>query len=491
MTVAVDDTDFRLHQGDVLETLAAMADGSVDCVITSPPYWGLRDYGTGSWGGGDPDCDHLKGEMRRGINLATSVHSTRGGAKKAAKVSDIPYGDVCGKCGAARVDQQLGLEATPDLYVAALVAVFREVRRVLSDTGTLWLNLGDSYAAQGGGKAEGQYEEKRVPGATWQAPRTPPNGLKPKDLVGIPWRVAFALQADGWFLRSDIIWAKPNPMPESVTDRPTKSHEYVFLLAKSGAATYWVNGRRGTLSATKPPPDYWWLSELGEASETPVVGWGRENAWRGRDYFFDQEAVREPYAEVSFERVKARSKYDTPQDVPHAMQSRPTLHPNGRNVRSVWEVATQPYPEAHFATYPEELVRRCLLAGCPESVCRTCGKPRERLVETNSPSKWAADDETLGWANTHSKTSNAQSSKSLHRQPGGVYSTAQTVGWSDCGHGDYRPGVVFDPFLGSGTTALVARRYGRRCVGVELNAEYAELAARRLQQLSLLAEGAV
>jgi len=172
--------------------------------------------------------------MRRGINLAQSSATTRGGGKKAANVQDIPYGDICGKCGAIRIDQQIGLEPTPEAFVAKMVEVFREVRRVLRKDGVLFLNLGDSYAMSTKGSS-GKGEKQKTNAGTilldrcWKIP----TGLKPKDLVGIPWMVAFALRADGWWLRQEIIWAKPNPMPESVTDRCTKAHEHVFLLTKS------------------------------------------------------------------------------------------------------------------------------------------------------------------------------------------------------------------------------------------------------------------
>ena len=261
--------------GDCLDALATLLDRSMHCVVTSPPYWGLRNY---------------------------------------------------------RCAGQLGLEATPELYVANLVAVFREVRRVLRDDGTLWLNLGDSYATGAGsgrqmggdsfGKTNAVIDAASYP--VCQPNRMPIGGLKPKDLVGIPWRVAFALQADGWYLRSDIIWAKRNCMPESVTDRPTKAHEYVFLMSK------------------------------------------RER------YYYDADAIREPHAEVSLARVK--KPFHTSQDVSGRAVNMATgdgdmarfCHENGRNKRTVWTIATQPFAEAHFATFPEKLVEPCVLAGCPE-----------------------------------------------------------------------------------------------------------------------------
>jgi DNA modification methylase len=376
MGLFLDDGDIRLYQGDVREVLADMPDGSVDCVVTSPPYWGLRDYS---------------------------------------------------------VEGQLGLEATPDEFVANMVTVFREVRRVLAPHGTCWVNLGDSYGS-GTTSDRNPTSGPDVP-ASWAGRSQPQrNGLKPKDLVGIPWRVAFALQAEGWYLRADIIWAKPNPMPESVMDRPTKSHEYVFLL-------------------TKQPR-----------------------------YFFDQEAVREPHVEVR------ESKQSTWANGNAKHQGRYSdtafsggYNAGGRNVRSVWQIATQPYPEAHFATYPEELVRRCVLAGCPVQVCRVCGKPSERIVERGElvPASPRTDRvQTVG---------NGETSCTRPGKATGFFRREEISSeWSDCGHNDWRPGQVLDPFVGSGTTCKVARDHGRHSIGIDLSAEYLDLAARRLQQLSLL-----
>jgi DNA modification methylase len=246
------DADFTLYVGDVREVLAGLPDESVHCVVTSPPYWGLRDYGTGSWAGGDEECDH------KGAPLASDKSGLAGYTSENVKVrtNSVPFKAICGKCGAQRVDQQLGLEPTPELYVANMVAVFREVRRVLRRDGTCWLNIGDSYnAGRDGGWAGGKkaLNEGRDLDAIYQG-RSGANapGLKPKDLVGIPWRLAFALQAEGWYLRSEIIWAKPNPMPESVTDRPTKSHEQVFLLTRSPRYFYRSGGGARGLYAGRP-----------------------------------------------------------------------------------------------------------------------------------------------------------------------------------------------------------------------------------------------
>jgi len=323
---------FELLQGDCLQQLATLPAASVQCCVTSPPYWGLRDYGTAKWEGGDPDCDHKKvspgcasigkstlGPNRDGVSgQATNGHQQEG------------FKDYCGKCGAKRIDSQLGLEATPDEYVANMVAVFRAVHRVLRDDGTLWLNLGDSYAAPNGRSSGGTYgrgpnsqlahmQDAQEIGVikTW-------GDLPAKNLVGIPWRVAFALQADGWWLRQDIIWHKPNPMPESVTDRCTKAHEYIFLLTKSAR------------------------------------------------YYYDNEAVKEPVSEVSLKRAEYGWDCDRP-STKNASMGGDGIHvekmgtrfvnPTGRNKRSVWTVSTRPFKEAHFATFPPDLIEPCILAG--------------------------------------------------------------------------------------------------------------------------------
>lgn len=250
--------------GDVRTRLAEIPDGSIQTCITSPPYWGLRDYGK---------------------------------------------------------NEQIGLEESPQEYVNSMVEVFREVWRVLRDDGTLWLNIGDSYSGSGKGPAGnlGATHDERNMEKKHSA--IVPDGLKPKDLVGIPWRVAFALQADGWYLRQDIIWAKPNPMPESVTDRCTKSHEYIFLLSKS------------------------------------------------RSYYFDNQAIKEP-AVSNVGNAKIRfggNKYGDSNDPKHATKSGNVWKPSAtRNKRDVWTINTKPFKGAHFAVMPEALVEPCVLAGSRE-----------------------------------------------------------------------------------------------------------------------------
>jgi DNA modification methylase len=362
------------------------------------------------------------------------------------------FRDVCGKCGATRTDQQLGLEATPDLFVARMVDVFREIRRVLRTDGTCWVNLGDSYnnrsvgrksSHQGGLGFESEDLSKSWAELTQEGrTRLSINDgvMKEKDLCGIPWRVAFALQADGWYLRSDIVWAKPNPMPESVTDRPTKSHEYVFLLTK------------------------------------------------GPRYFFDQEAVREPAPfntnrHMASGRLIQKNNHDAPKELVAAGGEPSTT----RNIRSVWEIATQPYPEAHFATFPEALPERCIKAGTSErGCCPECGAGWVRVLEKVATGK-VRQRATGGLGTEIRRESHGLAPVDGTFQEGVSYTTK---GWRPkcaCGEPAFVPCTVLDPFMGSGTTALVARKLGRRSIGIELNPDYAALCARRLQQLSLFA----
>jgi DNA modification methylase len=429
----IDDADFQLYVGDALAVLAELPADSINCVVTSPPYWGLRDYGTGTWDGGNPDCDHVKTIHRR--EQPERSRGWDGNFRYTSEPVPVAYADECGKCGARRVDQQLGLEPTPDAYITNMVRVFAEVRRVLRSDGTCWVNIGDSYMANVGTHAP---QTKQHIGSGFCGPnRTPQSGLKPKDLVGIPWQLAFALRSDGWYLRAEIIWAKPNPMPESVTDRPTKAHEQIFLLTKS--------------------PRYW----------------------------YDADAIREAYQYDG--RIKTAHDHQTNgSHTNHGqMGDGRDLWPGvGRNARSVWEIATEPYPDAHFATFPTELARRCILAGCPEHVCGTCGKARERIVEATGATNERNREDVGDWI--RDKGGNADGKRSLS---GATYKPqrAATGGWSDCGHNNHHAGVVLDPFLGSGTTAFVARQHGRKCIGIELNPAYADLIAKRTQQLSLIA----
>lgn len=369
----------QIIQGDCIETMRQWPFESAHCCVTSPPYWGLRDYG---------------------------------------------------------VDGQIGLEKTPEEYVAKMVSVFREVKRVLRKDGTLWLNLGDSYAGSGCGSndyrengASISKNDEKYKGQKTQLA----SGLKPKDLVGIPWRVAFALQQDGWYLRQDLIWHKPGPMPESVRDRCTKAHEYLFLLTKSSR------------------------------------------------YFYDNEAIKEEatgYDGRKDTMMKGSDKYiadympSTNSQSVHARghERWPSKNENGipmRNRRSVWTIPTESYGEAHFATFPKKLIEPCILAGTSQKgCCKRCGSPWVRVVErTDIP-----DDSAKGSRFDTGKTA----INGMGRVQEGERFRTIATGWRpscQC-NAEVVPCVVLDPFMGSGTTAQVAYEFGRDYVGCELNPKY-------------------
>jgi DNA modification methylase len=382
--------------------------------------------------------------------------------------------------------------------VAALVEVFREVRRVLRDDGTVWLNLGDSYSGSPrGNKGEGldawkgsglngitagseRYAATLNAGTATGVDKSRLPGVKPKDLIGIPWMVAFALRADGWYLRSDIIWAKPNPMPESVTDRPTKAHEYLFLLSK------------------------------------------------GPRYFYDADAIREPNVTTAEE---AATKWASRRNGTGKGQQEGVYHegkapfvndpnPLGRNRRSVWTVATQPFPGAHFATFPPKLIEPCILAGTSERACGQCGAPWTRVTASSGLDAMAASDRPqqrraaelarehgltdehlaaaravgaadVGKAQVTQNGVNADATWTLAMEAKDalagyfrefVAPSAETVGWEpSCDHqDDTGTCTVLDPFSGSGTTGMVALRHGRSYIGCELNDEYVALSRERI-----------
>lgn len=303
--------DYKVITGDSLQVLKTLPEESIQCCVTSPPYWGLRDYGTAKWEGGSEECDHKPNIRPR----AERPNISNAGIGKGDYLGQAPiFQDVCGKCGATRIDKQLGLEPTQEEYVTKMVEIFREVRRVLRKDGTLWLNLGDSYA----GNCSQASNNGRAGFGTVRETLIDRKGqnLKPKDLVGIPWRVAFALQADGWYLRQDIIWAKPNPMPESVTDRCTKSHEYIFLMTKSGK--YYYNNEAVKETARTKPHKPGWQSSVSDRNDRSP-----DNEANNREWAVDGLVNR----------------------------------------RSVWTVTTKPYKDAHFATFPPDLIEPCILAG--------------------------------------------------------------------------------------------------------------------------------
>ncbi|MFE6611958.1 DNA-methyltransferase [Amycolatopsis sp. NPDC057786] len=351
------DETVTLYTGDATATLAGLAEKSVDCVVTSPPYWGLRDYGTGTWVGGDPDCAHLAAAGRGG-NISQSKHPHLTYPASAAHRGGAPQ--RCRRCGARREDDQHGLEATPQDYVDRLRGVFAQLHRVLADTGTAWLNLGDSYSAEPPGHTGDAMRASTLSGRNAAAPlresvrqagvaRT--RSLPRKNLVGMPWRVAFALQADGWILRNAIVWHKPNAMPESVRDRVSNRYEMLFLLSKQQKYFFDLDPIREPL--TRP-------EAVGEGI---VIG----GATKGRHGGIDATARRRGHSVYGKYRNADPFAGKT-----HGDAMRPTgarhsaAHQRGKNPGDVWSITTRPLREAHFAAFPIDIPLRCIAAGCPE-----------------------------------------------------------------------------------------------------------------------------
>jgi DNA modification methylase len=422
--------------GDVRDRLADLETGSVHCVVTSPPYFNLRDYGTAEWENSDPGCDHIEDRHPSALNAGFNERwGNAPGERKQEDMKARQYRSICRKCGATRVDNQIGLEPTLAEYIASLVDVFRAVRRVLRDDGTVWLNLGDSYAAN---RTYRVTDNKHTNVGNNGAMKVP-EGLKPKDLMMVPARVAIALCDDGWYLRSDIIWAKPNPMPESVQDRCTSAHEHVFMLTK------------------KPR------------------------------YFYDADAIREEHTAVPFGGkdkgyAPAHPDHGTP-ELAHGPsrrgEGRCGNNPSGRNKRNVWTISTTPYPGAHFATFPPKLVEPMILAGTSErGCCPACGAPWVRVVE-RKPNPMGIN----GGEHREPGRNGALGTRVRDLEAERSMGSATTLRWSPscpCPAADPIPCTVLDPFLGSGTSLMVADWRGRNGIGIELKREYAEMARDRI-----------
>lgn len=416
--------------GDALEKLRELPDESVHCVVTSPPYYGLRDYG---------------------------------------------------------VDGQIGLEESPGEFVGKLVEVFEEVRRVLRPDGTCWVNMGDSYAGAPGG-AQGKSGARASRTFTAESEFKKGGGnYKPKDLMGMPWRLAFALQDAGWWLRQEIIWHKPNPMPESCTDRCCRSHEHVFLLAKSGKYFFDEEAIKEPVSGTAhargngvnrkiKAPDGW-DSSVGDGAHGTIHKNGREKgAYKGNGVGWGHGAV-------DGDRGRGRVKQN------ESFSSAVKDLVSTRKKRSVWTVTTEACKDAHFATFPQALVKPCVLAGTSgRGCCGKCGAPYVREVEEGDADLehqracgGDAMGEYHGKATKDFKASKAEDASEVKARILAGMKKRRTVGWRagcECG-AEVVPCVVLDPFGGSGTTGLVALELGRSAILIELNPEYAEMARER------------
>lgn len=437
-----------VHHGHCIDELRKMPAQSVHCVVTSPPYWGLRDYKT-------PEVDFEAVSFVPMAGLSpVEIPAWRG---------------------------HLGLEPDTQMFTGHIVAVFREVWRVLRDDGVLFLNFGDSYMSHPGQRKvtdkTGQKQHSNR-GSTGAPSRTACDGLKPKDLVGQPWRVAFAMQADGWYLRSDIIWNKLNPMPESVTDRPTKAHEYIFLLTKRDRYFYDAEAIKEAAVSDHDSGNGFAGRQGGSAHLPMSGGEGTKEPWRSNRSKRD-----------SFKRDGSKK------ELPIVGQRYGTHRPDRdesqwdiatRNKRTVWSVASQPYSEAHFATFPPKLIEPCILAGTSaKGCCPSCGAPWVRMtekVETGGTQKMP--DGMMRGNGAHGSIHPEGREKG---ETGVPVTTNITVGWKPscaCPTADPIACTVLDPFGGSGTTGAVSNGLGRRCILIELGEHHLPLIERRCHRTS-------
>lgn len=427
----------KIHCIDWIEGFKSLPDGSVDMIITSPPYWGLRDYGLEPIVfDGLPGCEHEWGkDLKRRLRGSVTESAQVGSHKNERQGREVNQGNFCLECGAWR--GQLGLEPNPGLYIQHLMQGFIEAMRVLKPTGTCWVNLGDTYWSAkgdcfnpGGGNESWQKWNNKTIYNLSRGNKSDCPELRPKSKAAIPERFVLAMLSQGWIYRNEIPWYKPNSMPSSAKDRFTNTWEPVFFFTKE------------------------------------------------EKYFFDLDAVREKHKAESLERVGRKwDGHREPMSAYHGMNIEKMCHSAGKNPGDLWEIPTQPFPEAHFATFPEALLVKPIKAGCPQWICKKCGKIRERITE---PTEEYAKLLGKGF---HDHSHDETKGMSQKKQVPSVSASYKTIGFTDCGcNVGWEGGVVLDPFMGSGTTAVVARKQSRNYIGFELNPEYIKIANTRLAQ---------
>jgi len=397
----IDDWTNKIHNGHVLDILKEIPNRSVDVVVTSPPYWGLRDYGSATsiiWDG-DSNCKHEWGISQSPIHAGQVTQTKYRDRPSSSKAGRKTTGNFCSKCGAW--NGQLGLEPHPQMYIDHLVQIFREVKRVLKDSGSFWLNLGDTYCGSGvSNKPKWKHKESiGTPNKT----KLEYNGkwLQPKQKMLIPERVAIALQEDGWILRNDIIWYKPNHMPSSVKDRLTSSYEHVFFFVKNNKTLFWTNRFTGELVCEKPNQYYVHYISQEQRFTRPMKSciadedwFDKEDgntillfnyAWIGHPYYFDLDNIKvlcKPLNRWGGNTIKVPKDSKAKGKNEYAVQYRERkLQPTPfKNPADMWAINTKPFKGAHFAVFPEKLVERILKAACPRWICPKCGKPRVRIL---------------------------------------------------------------------------------------------------------------
>ncbi|RLF04628.1 MAG: hypothetical protein DRJ64_06670 [Thermoprotei archaeon] len=426
-----------IYQGNVLDVLKTFPDEYVDCIITSPPYWGLRDYGeeTNIVWGGNKDCDH-EFELSQFKREPSKTGEISEKAKVGQGYRNYKSG-FCKKCGAWY--GQLGLEPTLDLYLEHLFEIMKELKRVLKKSGVIFWNHGDCYGGIKYGKTDKKVSDY-VKDSQKNLKKIAPSYSKCMMLQNYRF-ILRCIDELGLILRNVIIWYKPNHMPESVKDRFTSAYEPVFMLTKS------------------------------------------------KKYWFDLDAVRVPHKEISIKRSQYGWYGNKICDghalsrLKNGLEKLDTLHPLGKNPGDLWAIPTYPFPESHFAIFPENLVEPMIKAGCPQWICKKCGKPRKRIVigksekafnirvrdvqkgKIKAPDRKASIEEVLQYSD---------------KEYGGEGRIA--IGWTDCGcNAGWKPGIVLDPFAGSGTTNIVAEKLGRNSIGIEINPNYIEIIRKRFE----------
>lgn len=418
--------DLRLIEGDVLGGLGMIQDECIDTIITSPPYWGLRDYGqeTNIIWDGDLECEHkFGGEHITRLRTSVGPNAVVGSNRNEYQPRQITHGKFCSRCGAWY--GQLGLEPTLDLYLNHLLQIIAELKRVLKKTGVLFWNHGDSYNGNKTGSTHAKFSS-HVKESQEGLIKVPEKTISVKSMVMQNERLVMRMvDEQGWILRNRIIWDKPNNMPSSVKDRFTTSYEPVYMLTKN------------------------------------------------KRYYFDLDAVRVPHKGTGGGAGFGANAL---------LQSRDRdarEHPSGKNPGDVWHIPTSPFPEAHFAVFPEKLVEPMIKSSCPAEICKKCGKARERIIEKEVSSMSGSGKSGNVPVGKHSRSVQALSGDYDIRM--GPVINYKTIGWSDCGCGvGFRPGVILDPFLGSGTTMKVAREFRWSCTGIEISPKYIQMIKRRV-----------
>ncbi|MBA7579385.1 site-specific DNA-methyltransferase [Candidatus Atribacteria bacterium 1244-E10-H5-B2] len=436
--------------GHALNILPQLPAESVNCVVTSPPFWGLRDYGIEpvTWDG-DKDCRHEWGN--KSITLKHKPGETNPGKEswfKDSGASDDKGNCFCLKCGAWK--GSLGLEPTFELYIKHLCDIFDEIKRVLRKDGTCWVNLGDTYASSPAGNKEIKYSgdgvygrlmNRHTQGGTSEVTYKPKKYSVPtKSLCLIPQRFAIEMVNRGWILRNTIIWHKPNCMPSSAKDRFTVDFEYVYFFVKS--------------------KKYWFETQYEKQTEQ----------WLERT----KRLVYRPLQDLGGEKLKAEHNSEFYKS-----------NPQGRNKRAVWTIPTQPFPEAHFAVYPETLIEPMIKAGCPRYVCKKCGKAREKIYEGKANDAFNIRVRDVK-ENRIKHTDRIATDKEIKNYKEKCYGGEgiKFIGYTDCGcNAGWESGINLDPFMGAGTTALVALTQRKRFIGIEIKQEYIDMSYKRIARV--------